>query len=159
MDVDYIGKSKRERQEQEQEQRQEQRQKRRQQQQGQEQKERARIAIKAKARPNSKGKGKGKPSNDKEMPRVREKGPSRTRLLVHEQNHDKMEKRGGSRRTQMPSLTRCVFYTIDHEVNVVDLSQSGCEVNNVKRKEKQPREWDPRTREQNSQGNGDPRNP
>ena len=30
----------------------------------------------------------------------------------------------------------CV-YSIDHEVNVVDLSQSGCEVNNIKEK-KQP---------------------
>ena len=26
-------------------------------------------------------------------------------------------------------------YTIDHEVNVVDLSQNGCEVNNIKEKE------------------------
>ena len=40
----------------------------------------------------------------------------------------------------------CV-YTIDHEVNVVDLSQSGCEVNNIKEK-KTAREWDPRTQEQ-----------
>ena len=39
----------------------------------------------------------------------------------------------------------CV-YTIDHEVNVVNLSQSGCEVNNIKEK-KTAREWDPRTRE------------
>ena len=27
-------------------------------------------------------------------------------------------------------------YTIDHEVNVVDLSQSGCEVNEIKGKKK-----------------------
>ena len=40
----------------------------------------------------------------------------------------------------------CV-YSIDHEVNVVDLSQSGCEVNNMKEK-KTAREWDPRTQEQ-----------
>ena len=45
----------------------------------------------------------------------------------------------------------CV-YTIDHEVNVVDLSQSGCEVNNIKEK-KTAREWDPRTHEQQP-GNG-----
>ena len=38
-------------------------------------------------------------------------------------------------------------YTIDHEVNVVDLSQSGCEVNKIKEK-KTAREWDPRTQEQ-----------
>ena len=39
----------------------------------------------------------------------------------------------------------CV-YTIDHEVNVVDLSQSVCEVKKIK--EKKAREWDPRTQEQ-----------
>ena len=38
-------------------------------------------------------------------------------------------------------------YTIDHEVNVVDLSQSGFEVNKIKEK-KTSREWDPRTQEQ-----------
>ena len=38
-------------------------------------------------------------------------------------------------------------YTIDHEVNVVNLSQSGCEVNNIKEK-KTAREWDQRTQEQ-----------
>ena len=38
-------------------------------------------------------------------------------------------------------------YTIDHEVNVVNLSQSGCEVNKIKEK-KTAREWDPRTQEQ-----------
>ena len=37
-------------------------------------------------------------------------------------------------------------YTIDHEVNVADLSQSGCEVNKIKEK-KTAREWDPRTHE------------
>ena len=54
-------------------------------------------------------------------------------------------------------------YTIDREVNVVDLSHSGWEVNKIK-KRKQPKngtqeqtakEWDPRT---NSQGMG-PKNP
>ena len=38
-------------------------------------------------------------------------------------------------------------YTIEHEVNVVNLSQSGCGVNTVKEK-KTAREWDPRTQEQ-----------
>ena len=36
---------------------------------------------------------------------------------------------------------------IEHEVNDVDLSHSGCEVNNIKEK-KPAREWDPRTQEQ-----------
>ena len=49
-------------------------------------------------------------------------------------------------------------YTIEHEVNVINLSQSGCRVNNIKEKKtrevgpKNPRtnsrEWDPRTQEQ-----------
>ena len=38
-------------------------------------------------------------------------------------------------------------YTIKHEVNVVNLSQSGCGVNKIKEK-KTAREWDPRTQEQ-----------
>ena len=59
----------------------------------------------------------------------------------------------------MPSLAKEYVYTIEHEVNVVNLSQSGCGVNKLKEK-KQPqkgnprtqeqtaREWDPRTQEQ-----------
>ena len=38
-------------------------------------------------------------------------------------------------------------YTIEHEVNVVNLSQSGCGVNKIEEK-KTAREWDPRTHEQ-----------
>ena len=38
-------------------------------------------------------------------------------------------------------------YTIDHEVNVVDLSQSGCGVNKIEER-KTARDWDPRTHEQ-----------
>ena len=37
-------------------------------------------------------------------------------------------------------------YTIEHEVNVVNLSQSGCGVNKIEEK-KTAREWDPRTQE------------
>ena len=37
--------------------------------------------------------------------------------------------------------------TIEHEVNVVNLSQSGCGVTKIKEK-KTAREWDPRTQEQ-----------
>ena len=40
----------------------------------------------------------------------------------------------------------CV-YTIENEVNVVNLSQSGCGVNKIEEK-KTAREWDPRTHEQ-----------
>ena len=35
-------------------------------------------------------------------------------------------------------------YTIEHEVNVVNLSQSGCGQNKIEEK-KTAREWDPRT--------------
>ena len=57
-------------------------------------------------------------------------------------------------------------YTLEHEVNVVNLSQSGCGVNKIEEK-KTARDWDPRTQEQtarewdprtNSQGMG-PKNP
>ena len=46
-------------------------------------------------------------------------------------------------------------YTIEHEVNVVNLSQSGCGVNKIEEK-KTARDWDPRTQEpKNKQpGNG-----
>ena len=47
----------------------------------------------------------------------------------------------------MPSLTKEYVYTIEHEVNVVNLSQSGCGVNKLKEK-KTAREWNPRTQEQ-----------
>ena len=51
----------------------------------------------------------------------------------------------------------CV-YTIDHEVNVVDLSQSGCEVKNIKEK-KTARVMGPKNPRTNSQGMGPPKNP
>ena len=38
-------------------------------------------------------------------------------------------------------------YTIEHEVNVVNLSQSGCGVNKIEEK-KTAWDWDPRTQEQ-----------
>ena len=46
-------------------------------------------------------------------------------------------------------------YTIEHEVNVVNLSQCGCGVNKIKEK-KTAREWDPRTHESLVMG---PKNP
>ena len=50
-------------------------------------------------------------------------------------------------------------YTIDHEVNVVDLSQSGCEVNSIKRKENSQGMGPPKNPRTNSQGMGPPKNP
>ena len=46
----------------------------------------------------------------------------------------------------MLSLERKYVYTIDHEVNVVNLSQSGCGVNKIEER-KTARGWDPRTHE------------
>ena len=46
-------------------------------------------------------------------------------------------------------------YTIEHEVNVVNLSQSGCGVNKIKER-KTARDWDPRTHEQTAR-DWDPR--
>ena len=37
-------------------------------------------------------------------------------------------------------------YTIEHEVNVVNLSQTGCGVNKIEER-KTAKEWDPRTHE------------
>ena len=46
-------------------------------------------------------------------------------------------------------------YTIEHEVNVVNSSQSGCGVNKIEEK-KTARDWDPKTHEQTA-GEWDPR--
>ena len=46
-------------------------------------------------------------------------------------------------------------YTIEHEVNVVNLSQSGCGVNKIEER-KTARDWDPRTHEQTAR-DWDPR--
>ena len=46
-------------------------------------------------------------------------------------------------------------YTIEHEVNVVNLSQSGCGVNKLEER-KTDRDWDPRTHEQTAR-DWDPR--
>ena len=48
-------------------------------------------------------------------------------------------------------------YTIEHEVNVVNLSQSGCGVNKIKRKENS-QGMGPKNPRTNSQGMG-PKNP
>ena len=102
---------------------------------------------KGKSKINSKGKGKGKPSNDKEC-YVCGKRRHLARDCWSRANHDKMVNEVEVEDPNAePDDDEVCIYTIDHEVNVVDLSQSGCEVNNIKEK-KTAREWDPRTQEQ-----------
>ena len=110
---------------------------------------------KGKGKINSKGKGKGKPSNDKECYVCGKKGHL-ARDCWSRANHDKMV---NEVEVEDPDAEpdEEYAYTVDHEVNVLDLSQSGCEVNKKKRKENSlgmgPK--NPRT---NSQGVG-PKNP
>ena len=100
---------------------------------------------KGKGKINSKGKGKGKPSNDKECYVCGKRGHL-ARDCWSGANHDKMVIEVEVEDPNAQPDEEYV-YTIDHEVNVVDLSQSGCEVNKIKEK-KTAREWDPRTQEQ-----------
>ena len=100
---------------------------------------------KGKSKSKSKGKGKGKPSNDKECYVCGKRGHL-ARDCWSRANHDKMVNEVEVEDPNAEPDEVCV-YTIDHEVNVVDLSQSGCEVNNIK-ENKTAREWDPRTQEQ-----------
>ena len=100
---------------------------------------------KGKSKINSKGKGKGKPSNDKECYVCGKRGHL-ARDCWSRANHDKMVNEVEVEDPNAEPDEVCV-YSIDHEVNVVDLSQSGCEVNNFKEK-RTAREWDPRTKEQ-----------
>ena len=135
MDVEYIGKSK-----------------------GKgKSKSKSKGKSKGKSGSNSKGKGKGKPSNDKECYVCGKRGHL-ARDCWSRANHDKMVNEVEVEDSNDEHDEMCV-YTIDHEVNVVDLSQSGCEVNNIKEKktarvrdprtqEQTAREWDPRTQEQ-----------
>ena len=95
---------------------------------------------KGKSGSNSKGKSKGKPSNDKEC-YVCGKRDHLARDCWSRANHDKMVNEVEVEDPNAEPDEVCV-YSIDHEVNVVDLSQSGCEVNNIKEK-KTAREWDP----------------
>ena len=100
---------------------------------------------KGKSKINSKGKGKGKPSNDKECYVCGKRGHL-ARDRWSQANHDKMV---NEVEVEDPNAEpdKEYVYTIEHEVNVAFLSQSGCGVN--KRKEKKTaRDWDPRTQEQ-----------
>ena len=99
---------------------------------------------KGKSKINSKGKGKGKPSNDKECYVCGKRGHL-ARDCWSRANHDKMV---NEVEVEDPNAEpdKEYVYTIEHEVNVVNLSQSGCGVNKIEEK-KTAREWDPRTRE------------
>ena len=101
---------------------------------------------KGKSKINSKGKGKGKPSNDKECYVCGKRGHL-ARDCWSRANHDKMVNEVEVEDPNAEPDEEYV-YTIDHEVNVVNLSQSGCEVNKIKEKKTRTREWDPRTQEQ-----------
>ena len=100
---------------------------------------------KGKSKINSKGKGKGKPRNDKECYVCGKRGHL-ARDCWSRANHNKMV---NEVEVEDPNAEpdKKYVYTIDNEVNVVNLSQSGCEVNKINEK-KTAREWDPRTQEQ-----------
>ena len=100
---------------------------------------------KGKGKSKSKSKGKRKPSTDKECYVCWKRGHL-ARDCWSRANHDKMVNEVEVEDPNAQPDEEYV-YTIDHEVNVVDLSQSGCEVNKTKEK-KTAREWDPRTQEQ-----------
>ena len=100
---------------------------------------------KGKCKINSKGKGKGIPSNDKECYVCGKRGHL-ARDCWSPANHDKMVNEVGVEDPNAEPDKEYV-YTIEHEVNVVNLSQSGCGVNKIEEK-KTAREWDPRTQEQ-----------
>ena len=83
-------------------------------------------------------------------------------VISHETvGHEQITTRWGTRlrsRTPMQSLERSTFTRFQHEVNVVNLSQSGCGVNKIEERktvrdwerrthEQTAREWDPRTHE------------
>ena len=99
---------------------------------------------KGKSKSNSKGKGSGKPDNDKECYVCRKRGHF-ARDWWSRANHDKMV---NEVEVENPNVEpgREYVYTIEHEVNVVNLSQSGCGVNKLEER-KTARDWDPRTHE------------
>ena len=111
----------------------------------------ARARGKSKDRNQGKGKskinskGKGKPSNDKEYYVCGKRGHL-ARDCWSRANHDKMVNEVEVE-NQNAEPDKEYVYTIEHEVNVVNLSQSGCGVNKIEEK-KTARDWDPRTHEQ-----------
>ena len=136
MKVDYLGKGKKQRQKQEQEQRQQQRkeqgsQPRQRQKQDQRQWENL--------------------ENDNEC-YVCGKKEHFARDCWSRANHDKMVNEVEVENVNAEPGKEYV-YTIEHEVNVVNLSQSGCGVNKIEER-KTTRDWDPRTHEQQQPGIG-----
>ena len=100
---------------------------------------------KGKSKSNSKGKGNGKPDNDRECYVCGKRGHL-ARDRWSRTSHDKVV---NEVEVEDPNAEpdKEYVYTIEHEVNVVNLSQSGCGVNKIEER-KSARDWDPRTHEQ-----------
>ena len=96
---------------------------------------------KGKGKSNSKGKGKGKPDNDRECYVCGKRGHL-ARDCWSRANHDKMVNEVEVEDPNAEPAKEYV-YTIEHEVNVVDLSQSGCGVNKIEER-KIARDWEPK---------------
>ena len=79
---------------------------------------------KSKGKINSKGKGKGKPNNDKEC-HVCGKNGNFARDVWSRANHDKMVNEVEVENVNTAPGKEYV-YTIEHEINAVNLSQDGC---------------------------------
>ena len=63
---------------------------------------------------------------------MRKRGSSRTRLLVTSKQRQDGERGGVEDPNAEPDKE--YVYTIEHEVNVVNLSQSGCGVNKIEKR-------------------------
>ena len=109
-------------------------------------KERARIATKAKAK--ARATAKAKSAENLTMTKnatCAEKRGHFARDCWSRANHDKIVNEIDVEDPNAEPGKEYV-YTIEHEINVVNLSQSGCGVNKIEER-KTAREWDPRTHE------------